>query len=69
MRIALSHLEGKFRALLDSYCFSMEKGQFKQAEEASAKAEDFLEAIEILKFVASIRTNDISSPLPREEQE
>ncbi len=50
MKSALTHLEDQFESLLDRYCLAVESGQLDQAEKVSAEAEDYLEAIGVLKF-------------------
>jgi len=50
MKSALTHLEAEFESLLDSYCTALEQGDVIEAEVAAFQAEDYLEAIDVLKF-------------------
>jgi hypothetical protein len=49
MKSALFHLESQFEELLDTYCLAFEQGELEQAEQMSVMAEDYLEAIGVLK--------------------
>lgn len=49
MKSALTHLESQFEDFLDSYCLAVESGELEEAEMASVQAEDYLEAIGVLK--------------------
>ncbi len=50
MKSPLAHLESEFDRLLDSYCLELEQGQIIEAEFAGLKAEDFFEAVQLLKL-------------------
>lgn len=49
MKHAISELEGQLEGLLDQFCFCMERGDVECAARASAKADDFAQALAVLK--------------------
>lgn len=56
MKSALTHLESQFEDFLDSYCLAVESGELEEAEMASVQAEDYLEAIGVLKVSKLLET-------------
>lgn len=54
MKMAVAHLENQFELILDSYCRHTESVNVAGAEARSAEAEDYLEAIGVLKYTMDL---------------
>lgn len=54
MKSALKNLESQFESMLDNYCLAMESGRGIEAAMVSIEAEDYLEAIEVLKLTQGL---------------
>lgn len=49
MKYAISELEGQLDGLLDQFCYCTEAGDAERAAKASAIADDFAQALTVLK--------------------
>jgi hypothetical protein len=50
MKSALTTLQAELDTLLDNYCFALESGRGIEAAIVDLEAEDYAEAIDVLKF-------------------
>lgn len=60
MKSALTQLQASFDTLLDDYCFALESGRGIEAAIVELEAEDYAEAIDVLKFSQTVTVEKIT---------
>ena len=62
MKHAIDELEGSLSTMIDQFCWSTEVGDAIAASRASAMADDYAKALDVLKIVSGIKSITKTAP-------